>query len=174
MKRSLVYIVLIIFCFILQATVFRSFSFAGIVPNLLIIVTASLGFMRGARTGLAVGFLCGLLMDIFFGDVIGFHALLYMYIGFINGLLTGFFFPERIKQPLFMITLSNIFYGMLSYLILFMMRGRFNFNFYLINVILPEVVYTVLAALILYPLILWLDGLLDGRNNKAVTTVNDL
>ena len=85
MKRFLITTVLIFICFLLQCTVFHALAFGGIVPNLLIVLTASFGFMRGEKTGLLIGFFCGLLVDIFFGNTIGFYALLYMYIGYMNG-----------------------------------------------------------------------------------------
>ena len=69
----------------MQCTVFRALAFGGIVPNLLIVLTASFGFMRGEKNGLLIGFFSGLLVDIFFGSVIGFYALVYMYIGYANG-----------------------------------------------------------------------------------------
>ena len=81
MKRGIITAILILVCFLLQCTVFQSLSFGGIVPNLLIVLTASFGFMRGEKTGLLIGFFCGLLVDIFFGSTIGFYALVYMYIG---------------------------------------------------------------------------------------------
>jgi len=168
MKRFIVYAILIVFCFLLQSTVFRGLSFAGIVPNLMIVVTASLGFMRGDRTGLVVGLCCGLLIDIFFGDVIGLYAMIYMYVGYLNGKFSGIFYPENIKLPLTLIFFSNLFYGIFTYLLLFMMRSRFNFEFYFRNVIFPEVVYTILVTLALYPLILYLHYLLEGRSFKRV------
>ncbi|MDE7250132.1 MAG: rod shape-determining protein MreD, partial [Lachnospiraceae bacterium] len=81
MKRFLVSVFLIILCFLLQTTVFHWMSFGGIVPNLMIVLTASFGFMRGERTGLLYGFFCGLLIDIFFANVLGLNAMIYMYIG---------------------------------------------------------------------------------------------
>lgn len=163
MKRFIAYTLLIIICFILQSTVFRGLAFAGIVPNLLIIVTASLGFMNGDRTGLLVGFFCGLLIDIFFGTVIGLYAIIYLYIGFLNGKFSGVFYPENIKLPMVLIFFSNLFCSLVTYTLLFMMRGRFNFEHYFKNVILPELVYTILATLVLYPLILLIHYLLEGR-----------
>ena len=56
MRRKAIEALLIIICFILQCTVFQALSLAGIVPNLLLIVTSSLGFMRGEKEGMAVGF----------------------------------------------------------------------------------------------------------------------
>ena len=57
--------IFIIVSFLLQGTVFQAFSFSGIVPNLMIIVTSSYGFMRGKRSGMIVGFFSGLLIDLF-------------------------------------------------------------------------------------------------------------
>ena len=59
MRRGAVMALLIIVCFILQSTVFQALSLAGISPNLLLIVTTSLGFLRGEKEGMAAGFFCG-------------------------------------------------------------------------------------------------------------------
>ena len=162
MLRKVCVAVLIILCFVLQSTVFRSLAFAGIVPNLLVILTASFGFMRGENEGLLIGFFSGLLCDIFFGDVLGFYALILMYIGFLNGKFNRIFYPEDIKLPLGLIIVSDISYSMTCYILLFLMQGKFNFPFYFTNVIIPEAVYTILVTCILYPLILKLNERLEA------------
>lgn len=68
MLRKLVVMLFVIFSFILQCSVFSHIAFAGIIPNMMIILTASFGFMRGEKEGLVIGFFCGLLNDIFFGS----------------------------------------------------------------------------------------------------------
>ena len=80
MRRKIVLAITIIVCFLLQCTVFKALAIASISPNLLIVVVASFGFMRGKKEGLFVGFFAGLLLDVMFGSVIGFYALIYMYI----------------------------------------------------------------------------------------------
>lgn len=167
MKRGIAIALMIIICFLLQCTVFHSIAFAGIVPNLLIVLTASFGFMRGEKTGLLIGFICGLLIDIFFGDVIGLYAMVYMYIGYLNGKFSGIFYPEDIKLPMVLILVSDLFYGMICYVLLFMMRGRFHFNFYFMNVILPEIVYTILVTLLLYPIILRINNRLEDKEKRS-------
>ena len=72
MRRKLILAVLILLAFVLQGTVFQTLSIASIVPNLLLILTVSFGFMRGKKEGMFVGFFCGLLIDIFYGSMIGF------------------------------------------------------------------------------------------------------
>ena len=105
----------IIISFLLQGTVFQTLNFGGIVPNLLIIVTASYGFMRGKKNGLLIGFFSGLLMDIFFGSILGYYTLIYMYIGYFNGIFRKSFFPEDIKLPLLLIIGSDFIYNIICY-----------------------------------------------------------
>lgn len=157
MKRFLITAVLIFICFLLQCTVFHTLAFGGIVPNLLIVLTASFGFMRGEKTGLLIGFFCGLLVDIFFGNTIGFYALVYMYIGYMNGKFSAIFYPQDIKLPIALILGSDCFYGLVCYVIMFLLRSRFEFGYYFVHIILPEIVYTIVVTIFLYPLILWIN-----------------
>ena len=167
MKRFIVSVFLIITCFLLQTTVFRGLAFGGIVPNLMIVLTASFGFMRGEKTGLIMGFCSGLLIDIFFGSVLGLNAMIYMYIGYTNGKFNRIFFPDDIKLPLALILVSDLAYGFLYYTILFLMRGRFHISYYILHVILPEMVYTILVTLFLYPLILWINKKIEASEKRS-------
>lgn len=167
MKRIIITILFVFICFLLQCTVFHALAFGRIVPNLLIVLTASFGFMRGEKSGLLIGFLGGLLTDIFFGGVIGFYAILYMYIGYINGKFTPIFYPEDIKLPISLILCSDFFYGIVCYVILFLLRGRFDFGYYMRNIILPEIVYTIVVTLFLYPIILWVNKKLERAEKRS-------
>lgn len=167
MKRFIVTAFFIFICFLLQCTVFRALAFGGIVPNLLIVLTASFGFMRGEKTGLLIGFFSGLLVDIFFGSVIGFYALIYMYIGYMNGKFSAIFYPEDIKLPITLILCSDFFYGLICYIILFLLRGKFDFSYYLVHIIFPEMVYTVVVTLFLYPVILRVNHSLEQQEKRG-------
>lgn len=167
MKRKIIAALLVFVCFLLQTSVFPHFAFNGIVPNLLIVLTASYGFMRGKKAGLLTGFFCGLLLDVFYGDVIGFYALIYMWIGYFNGNLRKIFFPEDIKLPMSMIFLSDLGSGLICYLFMFLLRSRFHFPFYFLHIILPEVVYTVLISMLLYPIILKLNTRLEEIEKRS-------
>ena len=84
------------------------------------------------------------------GSMIGFYALIYMYIGFCNGFLYKIFFDEDVKVPMVLVAGSDIAYGVLVYGLQFMLRGRLDFSSYLQHIILPEMVYTVLLTAVLY------------------------
>ena len=59
--RKIVVVLLILLFFVLQCSVFNGLAMGGIIPNLMIILTSSFGFMRGEKEGLLIGFSCGLL-----------------------------------------------------------------------------------------------------------------
>ena len=48
--------------------------------------------MCGSNKGIAIGFACGLLVDVFYGDVIGFNALIYMYCVLFSGIFRRWFY----------------------------------------------------------------------------------
>lgn len=123
--------------------------------------------MRGEKQGILAGFVNGLFVDIFFGDIIGLYALLYMYIGYLNGKFSRIFYPEDLKLPLALITLSDLSYGMVCYIVLFLLRGRLNFPYFFFHIILPETVYTIVMSIVLYPILLTLYKKLNMDENRS-------
>ncbi len=161
MKRNIILFFVILCGFVLQTTLFQALNFGGISPNILIIITVSYGFMYGKKYGMIVGFLCGFLMDIFYGNVLGFYALIYLYIGAANGVFHSIFFQEDIKLPLLLIFGSDFVYCFTCYVLLYLLRRRFDFLFYLKHIIFPEIVYTIFVTVFIYPCILVLNRTMD-------------
>ncbi len=166
MKRNIILFFVIIISFVLQTTLFQVLNFGGISPNLLIIITASYGFMFDKKCGMVVGFICGLLMDIFYGNVLGFYALIYLYIGAANGTFHSIFFQDDIKLPLVLIATSDFVYSFVCYVLLYLLRSRFDFVFYLRRVIFPEIVYTIFVTVFLYPCILLLNRTVEDTERE--------
>lgn len=169
MRRKLSVFAIIVICFLLQSTLFQSLAIASISPNLMVVVASTFGFMRGRKEGMWIGFFSGLLLDIFFGTVIGFYALIYMYIGYINGFFRKIFFPEDIKLPMILIAASDLACSMLVYLFLFFMRGKFNLGYYLLHIIIPELVYTIMVTVVLYFIILKINQKLEAIEKRSAS-----
>ena len=91
-KRFIVMVVILFISYLLQCTVFQKLTLASIKPNLLLIITASIGFMRGPKEGMFLGFFSGLLIDIQFGTMLGFYALIYLIVGYINGMFQKMYY----------------------------------------------------------------------------------
>ena len=166
MLRKVIIFLFILISFILQCSVFGSLAFAGIIPNLMVILTSSFGFMRGEKEGLVIGFFCGLLTDIFFGNFLGFYALVLMYIGYLNGKFSRIFYPEDLKLPIALIVVSDLSYGVICYVLLFLLRRRFEFIYYFSHIIMPEMLYTIVVTIFLYPLILKVNEKLEAREKR--------
>ena len=166
MLRKFIVAIFILVCFILQCSVFGSIAFAGIIPNLMIVLTSSFGFMRGEKEGLVIGFVCGLLSDVFYGSFLGFYALLLMYIGYLNGKFSRIFYPEDIKLPIALIVTSDLSYELICYVLMFMLRGRLQFTYYFTHIILPEAMYTIVVTLFLYPLVLKVNEKLEAYEKR--------
>lgn len=166
MRRKIVLFIIITICFVLQTTLFKSFSIAGISPNLLIIAVSSFGFMRGKKEGLWIGLFSGLLIDIFCGNYLGVYALIYMYIGFINGFFQKRFYPDDIKLPMLLIGGSDLIYNLFVYFIMFLLLGRFQFWYYLKSIIIPDFVYTMVVSILLYLLFLKINQKLEEHEKR--------
>ncbi len=169
MKRKFITFAVILICFLLQSTVFQYLAFAMVKPNMLIAVTSSFGFMRGKKSGLFVGFLSGLLVDLFWGGTLGFNMLLYSVIGYVNGSFRRMFYDDDIKLPIVLIGVSDFFYGLLTYVCLYMLRGDFAFGSHLMKIMMPELVYTILVTLALYQIILHINKKLEEEEQRSAS-----
>lgn len=167
MLRKIVLCILVAVCFVLQTTFFQFASFAGIAPNLLIVIVSSFGFMRGRKEGMYLGLFCGLLIDIFCGFYYGVYALIYMYIGYVNGLFKKRFYPEDIKLPMLLITGSDLALNFVIYLVMFLTRNRYQFFYYLKAVIIPELVYTMVITIFLYFILLKVNQKLEAYEKRS-------
>ena len=113
MRRKITLAFLILAAFLLQTTVFQYFQIASVTPNLLLILTSAFGLMRGKKEGLMVGFFSGLMIDLFYGSLFGFYALLYMYIGYLNGFFCKVFYDDDIKVHIVLVAASDLVYSLL-------------------------------------------------------------
>ncbi len=153
--------------FLLQSTLLSQFTIGDITPNLLIITVAATGLLLGRRFGMISGFIGGLVVDIFFGKVIGLYALLYMLIGYLNGLFRKTLFPGDFKLPVALIAGSDLVFGHGCYLLMFFFRGDFKYVYYLTKIILPEVIYTTIIAIFYFPVIRFVIDRIKKHEEKA-------
>ena len=170
MKRLIISILTVFILFLLQTGIFRFLAFGNCVPNLLLIAVVSYGLMRGEHSGMITGFFCGLLIDVFYMDFIGFFALLYLYVGFGAGKLNYFYIKENYLLPLIATLLAGFTTNFVIYIVLYLLKGHLNFIDYLINVILGNVIYTLVAAVAIYPLMLLTENKIINRPGRKEET----
>lgn len=124
--------------------------------------------MRGRNEGLAVGLICGLLVDFCFGNIIGLYALIYMAIGYLNGFSNRIFEKDDLTIPIVLIGISELVYFFLYYVFEFLLIGKLNILYYFIRIGLPSIVYTVLISIVLYKLLNIINMHLDRSKEEEV------
>lgn len=168
LKRVLLTVLFVLFGFVLQGTLFQRLALGSVKPNLLLVIVASVAFLRGPKEGMLSGFLAGILIDIQFGGLLGFYAFFYMVTGYVNGLLGGTYYKENMRLPVAFIAASEFCYGVLIYLLMFMLRSEFDFPYYFSHIIIPELIYTILVALALYPLVRLINYRLETEEKRSM------
>ena len=166
-KRRISTIVIIFIGFILQTTALHAIKLADVVPNILLILTVCYSYMRGRTSGLLTGFLCGLLLDMQFGNVIGLYAFVFMTIGFLCGYCQKIYFTDNYILPCVLVGISDLFYGIYYYVTEFLVRGRLYFGFAFTSVILPEIIYTLTVSVLVFRLLNMLEKFLSEKKEEV-------
>lgn len=157
MKSKIVLFFTIIICFLLQCTVLHTISIGSITPNLILILCVSMGLMRGRKSGLWIGFFSGLLIDLFYGSLFGFYALIYMYVGYLSGYACRIYYDDDVKVPMTLVALLDLIYNICVYGLQFLLRGRLSFGTYLTRIIIPEVFYTAFLTFAVYRIFYYIN-----------------
>ena len=146
MKRYVSMFLLLIVCFLLQTTLFQYLKIANVQPNMILVVTALSGLLYGRKMGIFIGVICGLLLDLLYGSVVGISVLLYLIIGYGNGSANKIYLKEDNLIPMASIVVSDLIYSLLYYVCNFLLRGRLHFISYFMDIMMPEMIYTVLIG----------------------------
>lgn len=170
-KRALINLLLMITAFTIQNCIFPLLPFLSASPNLLLILTFSFGFIEGKRAGMAYGVLAGLLLDLFYSGPFGFYTLFYVYIGYINGICTKYYYEDYITLPLILSIFNDLAYNMYIYIFRFLIRGRLDFLYYFRQLMIPELIFTVVTTLFVYRLILFINRWLRDFESRRDTTI---
>ena len=171
-RKLLITVAVIAVAFILQTSVFSNFSIASVVPNIMLIITAIFGLMRGPRVGLFVGFFAGLFLDLYQSSYFGMFVLIYLFLGYFNGLFHTMFFGNDIRLTLLLVGISDVLYGLIVYIVMYPIRGNaYGITYYLQNLIVPEAVYTLIVSLIIYYPMVMINTWLTRSETRSTTII---
>ncbi len=151
--RTIVLILGSFILYVLQTGLFSSFSLAGVVPDLLMILVVSVGFMRGRTKAILTGLLCGFYIDCCYSTVMGVFPLFYVIVGNLAGFSNKIYDEEDHMTPLLLTAVGEFLYNIMYFVVFYLLQGKINLSFYLYRIMIPRVVYTVLVSIILYRII---------------------
>lgn len=168
MVRLIVTFIELIFCFLLQTSLFSFLRISGVVPNCLLILIITVAYTKGQIPAMITGFFAGMLLDLCFSQTVGFCSILYMIVAFLAGFAHKIYYERDYFVPGALIFAGEFVYSFMYYILFFLLRGKLELHTYFIYTILPRMLYTVLISLLLYPafhgihrLLLRLEGMND-------------
>ena len=161
--RIIIHVLIIFLAFFLQTSVFPLIPFFTSSPNFLLIITFSYGLLYGEDIGIITGIFCGLLCDMYFSGDFGFYILIYSVIGFANGVLNDSFVDNSISLPMILSLVNGFGYNFYIYITHFLIRRKFDIPYYIFNVMIPNVLFTLIATVIIYRLLYHLNLLHQNR-----------
>lgn len=166
MKRIVINVLLIILAFTIQNCIFPLLPFLSAAPNLLLILTFSFGFIHGKESGMYYGLFAGILLDLFYSGPFGFYTLLFVWIGYLNGICTRYYYEDYITLPLILCLINELAYNLYIYVFRFLIRNRLDFLHYLKQIIIPETIFTVVTTLLIYRFFLFTSRRLEEMEKR--------
>lgn len=163
-RRLILNFIIIIVNIGLQSLVLNYITVFGIKPNTAIILIVSISMLRGSEEGALFGFFTGLLRDIYFSNnVIGVNALLCALLGYYCAKAFKDYYEDSFVIPLLLVLFSYTIYEALYYFMLYLFKGMVDIGFYLIYIILPGLIYTLLLTIPIYKIIYIINERLEFK-----------
>lgn len=153
MKRAVIIFIILLFNLVFQSTVLQYFRINSVIPNTALAVIISIALLRGRLEGCLTGFAAGILQDIFFGNSLGYYALFGVLSGYIAGRFNHNYYRENYALPVFLCFTGTLIYESAVFFTSAFFDGYLNYFYFLINIILPEAVYTAVVAIVIYRLL---------------------
>ncbi len=180
MIRKIVIALLLIISYLCQTTLNSAITIGNTTPNLLIILVCMFALLKGKKEGLFIGFFAGVFIDLFSGysNVIGFNALMYMYIGYVLGVFHDIIYTDDIIIPIGFTAVADLTYNFMYYVLTFALRNKLDLGYYFRKVMLPELIYTAFLTIFLYKFYRFINNKLEkhekrGENNYGSRDIRD-
>ncbi len=152
----LVRILMAVFIFVitvLQSTVIRGIEVFNAVPNLLFITVICYSLLCGDYSAIAFGVVCGLLLDITGGRIVGLNTLLCTFAAYFCICVSGNLFNNNAFVSMVFVLLLSIPYELITYLLYFAIWGHGSFFYALLAHVLPAALYNFVVTLLVHPIV---------------------
>ncbi|MFR5733089.1 MAG: rod shape-determining protein MreD [Clostridium sp.] len=129
-------------------------------------MTFSFGFIYGKKAGLLYGLFAGILLDLFYSGPFGFYTLLFINIGYFNGICTQYYYEDYINLPLVMSLVNELIQTCVYLCVPFSDPEPAGFPLLRKEIIIPELIFTVVTTLLIYRFFLSANRRLDEMDNR--------
>lgn len=142
---------------ILQSTLVDYIMIYNVKPNLILIFIVSVGLLRGNVEGAVIGVFMGLAWDVVSGKLLGFYALLGLFLGFLTGSVNKRLYRENFLVILFFTFVSTVGFEWAVYFLHTVFTSKIDFYYPFRYVILPEAIYNCGVSIFIYIFVIKLN-----------------
>lgn len=132
-------------------------------PTPLILLTVCVALFEGPRLGAIIGAIAGLLWDLYTFRVFGLHAMLLMLIGVSVGLLVQLILRTNFLSGMLLCLCGVLTHTLLEWLLCYVLFLHEESVTVLLNIYLPNALYTILLSPIVYGITLFWARLLRRK-----------
>lgn len=144
------YFILLAFLnFIIQSTLLQNFRIMGVIPNTTIILIFIIAVLSEPKATLTFAITAGLLQDSFLTKVLILNLAIYVIISVIVSNLEKPLFYDNPLTPMFIISLSTIFYNLVYLFFMYFSAPMIAMSF-ISTVVITETIYNTLLGLIIF------------------------
>jgi len=152
-RRSLLWVVVILTALLLQSTVFAQITLAGAKPDLVYLVTIAMAMLEGPAVGAVTGFAGGMAEDFLLNQPKGITALTLTLLGYAVGMLRQYIVTPSALLPVLMVgggtVAGELFYNLVRFLL-----GQLTLGFPdLVRASLLAGAYNAILTPLFYPLL---------------------
>lgn len=156
----------IILLFTLQTSFLPLMAWHGISPDLMLLVTVSFAFLRGAHQGAFLGFVLGLMQDLATGTFLGMNAFSHVLIGYACGAFSDNVFKEQIFLPIVASVVATIANYFILALLMVLLGYRFNLMVNMGVSLLPMLIYQLVFSVPVHYMMYHLDQKLSVKAKR--------
>ena len=149
--RTLVFSAASFIGLIFTGAIFPNINIAGLAPDIILCIIASIVILEKSMAGAVIGLVCGLILDLFFTGAIGFISIPYFLTGAVLYFVcSNIHYIDRYLLPVILTSCAYLFKEFTFALLAYMMDAGFSFGHMLIRYILPEAVMTGTFMLLIH------------------------
>lgn len=155
-KRQVFILLVIVLAFLIQTSFCKFIPILNNGGSLILVFVTCFSFLNNIEISIFAGLIAGLIIDVNSGIYMGIYELIFMYIAYFSSKLGKIFKNDNINIILILIIFWELIYNIMIYIFTFLIRQKYEFTDYFFYLILPDIVMTVIYAVLLYkPIIIF-------------------
>jgi len=162
--KALIYAAIFIFLSVLETNILNGFKIFGAKPNLIISLVIAAAVLENERYAAVLGMILGFIVDSSVSSPFFFSGLYYFFAAYTTGFLSRYYFTKSLLTMITMIVPVCIVREIFNLFYLIGIWKNFNIAGAMTNYILPEYLYTVAAAPLVYFLVKFTAARISYQN----------